>query len=53
MVFHSVKELEEINIVSITGYLNNCLAVSDEGKVYGYGCNYNGSLGIQDYKSNS
>lgn len=51
IIFHSIKELEGINIVSISGYHNDYLAVSDEYKVYGYGCNYNESLGIPDYNS--
>lgn len=45
--FKIVKELEGKNIVDVNGTFNHCFAVSKEGKVFGYGSNQYGELGMK------
>lgn len=41
-----VTELEHTEIVNISGTFNHCFAVSKDGKVFGFGDNHDGQLGI-------
>lgn len=50
--FHPVDELKEINIVQLSGTCNHCLAVSQDGKVFGRGLNDSGCIGIGDESDN-
>lgn len=44
--FQLVPELRDLRFVKVSGTYNHCLAITDDGLVYGIGSNYNGQLGI-------
>lgn len=46
--FKLVEELEGKNIIEVNGTFNHCFAVSKDGKVFGYGSNQYGELGINE-----
>lgn len=55
--FSVVEELAETKIVDISGTYRHCLAVSEDGRVFGWGVNTHGCLGIgqkdENFKKNS
>ena len=51
--FKKVNELNGIKITHISGTNEHCLAVSDDGHVYGYGSNNSGQLGNIEEISNN
>lgn len=50
--FKQVKQLSKTKVVSISGYTYHFLALTEEGKVFSYGFNYDGQLGIGSKKKN-
>ena len=40
------ESLEKTIIISVSGTWNHCFAVSEEGKVFGFGSNESGKLGL-------
>lgn len=44
--FYEIPELNGIEVVSISGINNHCIAVTKKGEVFVYGRNYNGRLGL-------
>lgn len=44
--FSEVKELSKVNIVQISGVMLHCLAVSNDGRVFGFGSNIFGKLNL-------
>lgn len=44
--FAEVPTLSGIKFIDISGTFEHCLAVSEEGRVFGLGSNYNGALGL-------
>lgn len=44
--FTPVKELKKTKIINISGTTGHCFAITEDGRVFGLGENYNGQLGI-------
>lgn len=46
------KEIEGLkNIVKVSAGKNHCLALTNDGQVYSWGCNTSGQLGLGDYET--
>lgn len=48
LLFSVVSELEDEEIVCISGIFSHCLAVSKKGRVFGFGSNDFGILGLDE-----
>lgn len=46
LIFRPVDELEKVDIVQVSGTMQNCLAVSRDGRVFGFGSNEWGQIGL-------
>lgn len=46
LAFKEVEELKDMKIVDISGTNNHCLALSEDGRVFGRGLNFHGQLGV-------